>query len=368
MSLSRHRFRAPATATALCLSLGLSLAFAVPTLAGSPDSPGATDEQVACKVTKKLVPSCGAWFGVGPNPYNGESWDQALVNFEDTINRTVDIVHYYAKGQTEMFPSDVMLTRANEPGRERLLLINWKPTDMTWAEVADGDADEFLKDLAQHIKQVYPDPFFLSLDAEPEDKVIDTAGSGMTADDFHDFFRHTVKVLRANGAKSVVTVMNYMGAPHWPEKDWFEDLYPGNKYVDWLAEDQYAFGAEPGVWLSDFAGMVDRHYEGEEWPGFYTWAMENYPDKPIMLGEWGVEEKEEWPDYKPDFFDEMLGQLKADFPNIQALVYWDSDGDTMVGDTRPHSSPESLEAHNDMADSKWFVDPGEYYLGRDAVR
>lgn len=362
-------FRAPIAAA---VAIGLTVALAPAAASAHPDhTVAATETEAACKVTvsKKLVPTCGAWFGVGVNPYGSESWDQALVNYEATTKRTADIVHYYASGQSTMFPTQTMLDRANEPGRERLLLINWKPSGLTWRQVADGAADGYLTDLAKHIKTVYPDPFFLSLDAEPEDKVNAAAGSGMTANDFRDFFRHTVKKLRDKGAGNIVTVMNYMGAPHWPEKDWFEDLYPGGKYVDWLAQDPYAFGVAPGVWLTDFAGMVDRHYAGEEWPGFYTWAQENYPNKPIMLGEWGVDEKKEWPDYKPDFYDTMLGQLKDDFPKIQALVYWDSDGDNAtVGETRPQSTTASLNAFNDMADSAWFVDPGEYYLDREAER
>lgn len=365
-------FRAPIAAGA-ALSLVLTVApagvgAAADTLSAATTSDGGDRSRCQVTVSAKLVPSCGVWFGVGPNPYGDESYDQALVNFEARIGRTVDISHYYARGQSTLFPTSGMLMRANEPGRERLMLINWKPSGLTWRAVADGAADGYLRSLAQHMKAVYPDPFFLSVNAEPEDEVNPVPGSGMTALDFRAFFRHTVEVLRANGAGHAVTVMNYMGAPHWPLQPWFEDLYPGNDVVDWLAEDQYAFGDEPGVWLSDFAGMVDRHYDGADWPGFYTWAQRNYPSKPIMLGEWGVSEEPVYPQYKPDFFYETPLQRREDFPAIKALVYWDTHGDTMMGDTRPHSSQTSLAAYKYMVTRPGWIRPGEQYLDRPAMR
>ena len=359
-------FRAPIVA-----AIGLSIATALAAPAGAyPADHEPTGEKAACElsVSPKLVPSCGAWFGVGPNPFGGESFDQALVNFEATIGRTVDISHYYTRGQDTLFPTTGMLNRANEPGRERLLLVNWKPDGYTWRQVANGAADSYLRNLADHIERYYPDPFFLSLNAEPEDEVSPYGGSGMTATDFRDFFRHTVQVLRSNGADNIVTVMNYMGAPHWPDESWFEDLYPGNDVVDWLAEDQYAFGDELGVWLSDFGGMVDRHYDGAAWPGFYTWATTKYPSKPIMLGEWGVSEEPAFPWYKPDFFDNVAQQRREDYPAIKALVYWDTDGRTMMGDTRPQSTSASLRAYKEMAARRGFTRPGEVYLDRPALR
>ncbi|MDP9394467.1 MAG: hypothetical protein M3Q27_09570, partial [Actinomycetota bacterium] len=43
-----------------------------------------------------------------------------------------------------------------------------------------------------NIKATHPRPFFLSLNAEMEDEVDTTAGSGQTAADFRDFYRHVV--------------------------------------------------------------------------------------------------------------------------------------------------------------------------------
>lgn len=317
-----------------------------------------------CYVTAKLVPTCGAWFGVGPNPHGNESYDRALTDFETRIQRTVDIAHYFTRGQSTLFPTRVMLDRANQPGRERLLFINWRPT-LTWRAIANGAADGYLRNLADHIKAKYPDPFFLSLHAEMEAEVNPTPGSGMTAADFRDFFRHTVTTLRNNGATSIVTVVNYIGAPHWGLEPWFETLYPGDAYVDWIAEDPYAFG-EPPVWRSDFAGTVDRVQPGTNFPGFYTWATTEHAGKPIMLGEWGVDEDEDDPGYKPGYFDDTLAQLRS-FPALKALVYWDHPGAPTVGETRVNSSAASLEQFRQLVASRELTVPGERYLGRPSV-
>jgi len=353
----QHRFLRLRHAATVIGGLAVVLTLGQPASAG----PDPSDSAAECTVTAKLVPTCGRFLGVAAAPQAGESYDQAMINFENRIDRTVDIAHYYTTGQSRMFPSAEMVSRANEPGRERIIFVNWRPT-ITWRAVANGAADTYLRNVANHIRAVHPTAFFLSLHAEMEPQVNPDWSSGMTATDFRNFFRHTVQVLRANGAGSVVTVMNYMGAPHWPDRPWFESLYPGDDVVDWIAEDPYAFG-NPPIFLSDFAGLVNRHYPGGAWPGFYTWATANFPGKPIMLAEWGVDEKDGMPGYKPEFFNNTLRQLQQ-FPALKALVYWDHPGGIMVGETRVNSSPATLQAFTGLANSWMLTWPGEYYLGR----
>lgn len=368
----------PRTAASAALGLILSVPLVLASPAGAVPGPeGATAGASAatteaglparrCKVSANLEPNnCGAWLGVAPTPHKSGTYDAALGSFEKRIDRTVDIVHYYMSGRALKFPTTSMLERANEPGKERLLMINWKP-DLTWRAVADGEADDYLVELAQHIQTYYPHPFFLSLHAEPERVVDQTRGSGMTVRDYVAFYRHTVDVLRANGADDIVLMMNYVGIPKWGAMPWFEQLYPGDRYVDWIAEDPFAFGEEPGIWLSDFAGMVDRREPGNDWPGFYTWATTAHPGKPIMLAEWGVSEEPDYADYKPDFFDNTLDQLN-DFPEIKGLVYWDHPGGTLVGETRVNSSRASLREFSRLAASKTLTRPGEFYLDRPAL-
>jgi beta-mannanase len=324
-----------------------------------------TESKTTCKISKrKLVPRCGVYLGLGPNPRDGESYDQAAQDWENLIGRTVDIAHYYVRGEGSVFPTSLQIMRATEPGRERMLFINWRPT-RTWRAIADGASDDYLRAVAANVKQNFPDrPFFLSLHAEMEDEVVATDGSGMTALDFRDFFRHVVTVLRTEGVTNAKFVVDYIGAPHWGDVSWFEDLYPGRRYVDWIAQDPYSFG-KPPVWLSDFPTMVNRVQNPPEsqWRGFYNWATTSHPRKPVMLAEWGVEEADDDPQYKAEFFASILDKLD-EFPRLKALVYWDCPDAGMIGDTRVDSSPQALKAWIDLVHQPEFTLPGETLLGR----
>lgn len=334
-------------------------------LGSAPAAPTASVGAVArdCTIGAKLVPTCGAYLGVAANPLAGESYDQAMVNFENTIGRTVDIAHYYMRGESVLFPTASQIARAREPDHERLLLLNWRP-DRTWRDIANGAVDSYLVALAGHIKTTYDTPFMLTLHAEMEAEVNPTPGSGMTAIDFRDFFRHTVTVLKANGATNVVFVVDYIGSPNWGDVPWFNDLYPGDSYVDWIGEDPFAFG-KPPVWLSDFHGMVNRvqNPAGSTWHGFYKWLRVNHPDKPLMLAEWGVAEGAGYPQYKADFFNELVKQLRR-FPQLRALVYWNSNNAPQVGITQVDSTPQSLQAFTAMAHSYELTEPGRVLLQR----
>jgi hypothetical protein len=317
-----------------------------------------------CTVSRKLVPSCGVWFGAAAYPLAGESFDQAIVDFERAVRRPIDIAHYYHRGQSVLFPTSGEMSRANEPGRHRLLYLNWKPTGLTWRQIADGAADGFLSRLGAHIQATHREPFFLSLNAEMEDEVNATVGSGRTAADFRSFFRHTVQTLRAAGADNVVFVVNYTSTPHWADKPWFDTLYPGDDVVDWIAEDPYAVGrADDSVWRTDFPGLVNRRQNpaGSDYPGFYSWAQREHASKPIMLGEWGVDDPADDPTYKPRFF-AKAGEQLSQFPKLKALVYWNAADFPVVGDTRVDSSPQTLAAIRDFLSLPTLTRPGGYYL------
>jgi hypothetical protein len=312
-------------------------------------SPG----QPACSVSSILVPSCGTWWGVGAVPATGESWDQALVDFDTQQARSSDLLHYYHVGAVT-FPTQLEIARATADGQNRVLLENWKPElGRTWAQVAAGDpvVDSAIDREAAYLVSDYTAPFFLAIHHEPENEIIATPGSGYTATDYAAMYRHVVLRLRADGVTNAVYVMDYMGAPKWGEQAWFGDLYPGDDVVDWIAEDPYSIGSG-GVWRADFAGTVNRQ-DGSAWPGFYTWATATHPGKPIMLAEWGVTEDPLNPAAKATFFDTMLAQ-SALFPDIKALVYWNSPGSSPAGATSIDSDPAALAAFQRLAGSSEY--------------
>lgn len=291
------------------------------------------------------MPSCGVWWGVAANPLDGESWDEALPGYERLVDRTVDIAHYY-NASPELFPSADMIARAREPGAPRLLLLNWKPEmGRTWAEVAAGDpeVDAAIDAQAAYWKSTFPEKFFLVIHHEPEDEVIAEAGSGMTARDYRAMYRHVVQRLRAAGVRNAVLVMNYMGTAHWGGQPWFAHLYPGDDVVDWIAFDPYVQGEILSLATAIDQRNPERH---PDWPGFYTWVTRTYPEKPLMLAEWGVD-RELGNKKRAAVFASMPRQLHA-FPRIAGLVYWHGNTDM---DTYLREDEDALRAlRNALAD------------------
>lgn len=294
---------------------------------GLPGDPGTGRD---CPVSDRLVPSCGRWWGVAPGVFTSKSTEQALADFERATGRRVHLLHMYHR-DGEIFPTDRQLAMMRAGGGRRMLFLNWKPElGRTWAQVAAGDpeVDRHIDAVAQRIKTVHPGRFFLAVHHEPEDEVRPEAGSGFTAGDYRAMVRYVVKRLRAAGVSNAVTVMAYMGVPNWGSQPWFENLYPGDDVIDWVAADLYA-----DAWVPDFAGLVNKtRPDYPKWPGFYKWATVRFPGKPLMLAEWGTVNRRRDPGFSARFFASVPRQL-PDYPRIKGLLYFESP-DTPVGDTR----------------------------------
>lgn len=297
-----------------------------------------------CAATIKLIPSCGAWWGVAPDVFGGLPPGKALAATEERMGRKADIVHVYHRGG-DPFPTHAERRLA----RTRLLLVNWKPSVRhTWAEIADGAVDHRIDRLADSIKRHLPRRFFLTIHHEPENDVRPRPGSGMTADDYAAMYRHVVLRLRSQGVRNAVTVMTYMGAPNWAAKPWFERLYPGDDVVDWIGVDPYADRR-----ADDFAALIDKiRPDHAKWPGFYRWTQTRFPAKPIMIAEWGAFPRQEDPHFKTTFFNTVRRQIRG-YPQIKALVYFDSPR-APRGDTRFDTTPETARAFTELARAPYF--------------
>jgi beta-mannanase len=205
-----------------------------------------------------------------------------------------------------------------------MLLINWKPsTSLTWQQVADGKADGVIDQEANYLTHTvtFTDPFFLTIYHEPEDNVVATPGSGMTASDYAAMYRHVVLRLRADGVTNAVTVMDYMGWYKWEQYSWFNQLWPGDDVVDWIGLDPYGTGSASDHFTAHTLDtLINRTGTGV--PGYYDWATSTHPGKPIMLCEWGVSYDPASPTGQASFFDSMNAEID-NYPWLKALVYYD---------------------------------------------
>jgi len=311
--------------------------------------PPTAPSRPVCTLGEQLVPSCGVLLGVAPGAHTTLPRAEALAAFEADTGRRQDIYHAYHRGH-QLFPTAGEAAIAAEG---RLLFLNWKPLRWSWAGVAAGAADSYLDRLAEHINTTFPDPFFLTIHHEPENDVRPSPGSGFQAADYAAMYRHVVERLRANGVDNLVTVMAYMAYVPWNTRPWFPELYPGDDVVDWIAWDTYAY-SDPGYGHGDFAEMMNRRSgQYPEWPGFYTWATEQFPDKPFMLAEWGVWHSWRNPGHMATFYDSVARQTPL-FPRMKALVYFDTPGDQRARDSRPTTTPEGLAAFRHLGTYPYF--------------
>ncbi|HIW63199.1 MAG TPA: hypothetical protein H9881_12135 [Candidatus Stackebrandtia excrementipullorum] len=232
-----------------------------------------------CEVGELLVPTCGSLLGVAPGAHMPGSKTEALLRFEELTGKRQHVYHSYHRGVGKLFPTPDETDVASDPENGRILFINWKPSQASWADIAAGDpeTDDYLDELADHIGSTFGRPMFFTVHHEPENDVRPEDGSGYTADDYAAMYRYVVERLRSGGADNLVSVMVYMAYLKWTAMPWHEDLYPGDDVVDWVGWDAYGY-SDPGYGHGDFAELVNRVSGLDpDWPGFYNWAATSLP-------------------------------------------------------------------------------------------
>ncbi|MEU5947161.1 glycosyl hydrolase [Micromonospora sp. NPDC047465] len=274
------------------------------------------------EVSGKLVPSCGAWWGMYSPAGAADGWDHgaAVAEVEAQVGRKFDIVHRYhdfsGTGSNGAFPDAYQRQQMREG---RLMFFAWESrifssgTALTWRDVYSGRYDATIDAVAGRIRDTGV-PVFMGFDHEPEDE----PAKGSDAD-FVRAWRHVHDRFAAAGAHNAVWVWTMMGwSGHY---DRYAALYPGDRYVDWVGYDPYNFHVCNGstVWKSPATTIG----------GFYRWLDEHRlgVGKPRMLAEFGTNFNAADPDAKRRWFEEFPAALKA-HPKIKAAIYFNSAGMT----------------------------------------
>jgi beta-mannanase len=326
----------------------------------------------------KMIPSCGIMAGVVANahgtvetsPSEPLAGVDAFKLFESKISNNLGIYTYYYSAD-QAWPRQTEIDLSNEIGNERILYMPWRVaknsdgTKIKWSEVASGNntvAENRITNQITRLKTLqtnYPNKkVFMALHQEMEPEVIDTVGSGFEAKDYASMYRHVVDRFRAGGVTNVIYVMPYMGYQTWPNKAWFNDLYPGDGYVDWISWDPYA---TTGVNNLDF--LVNNTYT-PGYTGFYNKMTTQYPNKPLLVAEWGVvqDPANRNESRVTSFFNDTSLNLYK-YPAIKAMIYFDmtqaaSDvsGDALDG-TRFTDMPTALSAYKTFMSKPWVVKP-----------
>ncbi len=162
--------------------------------------------------------------------------------------------------------------------------------------IIDGDFDQFLTQIADIIRQ-FGKPVFITFAMEMNGNWFPWSGVFQGADSttgygdpdkpdgperYVDAFRHVVEIFRQTGATNAIWY--FQPNDHsYPETSWnsIENYYPGDDCVEWIGFSLYGAQTqdESWVWFDDIMTPI------------YQELTEDFPNKPLMLAEFGVMER-----------------------------------------------------------------------------
>jgi hypothetical protein len=283
------------------------------------------------------APANSAYFGAWTSGNTGLTVEER----EAQIGRRYNVVHRYHDWDS-VFPTSEEQAWARE-GRILFLAVEPRiygsPTIVPWADIAAGEQDAVIDAMAARVKALEL-PMLMDFTHEPEGQT--QLG---TPQQFAAAYRHLVQRFRAQGATNVSWVWTVIGYAGYYGQ-YTGGLYPGDDVVDWIGWDPYNWYVCNGSEWKSFARKVS---------GFYDWLLANgHGDKPFMLSEYGSAEHQTDTLAKGQWFRDALSSLKSGaFPNLKALVYFDSDK-TGQCDWRLDTSATSLDGFAQMGQDPYL--------------
>ena len=324
-------------------------------------------------------PTMGSCY-VGVFPGWGEFEDAvnagALREFEELSGKSVAISPF-SNFWGENYVSSRQLDEIEEYGAVPLLRMMpwgepyWKPgyqPDYALGRIIDGHFDGFLSAWADEIIR-FRKPVMVTFGCEMNGDWFPWSGvfqgKGAT-DEFGDpteadgperyiaAYRHIIELFRKRGVENVAWLFQPNSSSH-PEEDWnsISAYYPGDEYIDWIGVSLYGAQFIHESWNS-FEVLMDPVYEE---------LTSLFPNKPLMLAEWGVGEYPEKGD-KATWYREALSKLQNKYVRFEiAIVYherWQNHDGTW-SDLRVDSSIEALDAYKQGIGSSYFIGKSWYF-------
>ena len=236
----------------------------------------------------------GQW---GDAPWSSATWDR----FEADAGKRVSIVHYGQPPPWERgfdpIPGNLAYSRGALPA------FDFSTGTASLREIAAGKYDDAIARWAREARK-WGRPFFLIPDVEMNGpwEPYGPGVAGNTPADFIAAWRHMHQVVEAAGATNVTWVW----CPNIDTRHKFtpfEELYPGDAYVDWTGLDGYNQDGH-----SSFAWLFGDGYKR---------LLGLAPAKPIMISQTSSVEEG-----KAAWIADALTQLPRRFPRIKALVWF----------------------------------------------
>ncbi len=298
-----------------------------------------------------------------------------IERFDHLVGKQQAIVAFSSDWGNQSFPDRQLAIIAHYGA---MPLVYWSPWDRPVHEnvppgqrgrfdlraILAGQWDEYIDRWATRAKE-YGKPLFVSWGLEmngewfPWSGVFYGKGEPVEGcaqcfagpETFKKAYRYVVDRVRARGALNILWVWHPNNSSN-PDEPWnaMAPYYPGPDYADWLALSAYGSQYPTENWISMESAIT----------AYYKKIIQIDPNKPIMLGEWGVGEfpkagsKAQW---ITDFFQ----RAPKEFPRLRAAIFWHErwqNGDQSFSNLRVNSSAEALEAYRKgIADRFWLSRP-----------
>ncbi len=320
-----------------------------------------------------IIPFLGECY-VGVFPGWGELEDevsgQQLKDFEILSGKSVAISPF-SNFWGENYVSNRQLNEIASYGAVPLLRMMpwgepyWKPgyqPEYALQRILDGYFDVFLSSWADEIK-AFGKPVMVTFGCEMNGDWFPWSGifqGGNQTVGFGDperangperyvaAYRHIVELFREKRVENAAWLFQPNSSSH-PEEEWnsLSAYYPGDEYVDWVGVSVYGAQFVYESW-SSFQVLMDP---------VYRQLVSLFPNKSLMLAEWGVGE---WPDKgdKAAWYKEALDALRTKYTLIRiAIVYHERwpNSDGTWSDLRIDSSPRALDAYRSGIGSHYFI-------------
>jgi mannan endo-1,4-beta-mannosidase len=291
---------------------------------------------------------------------NGAPGKIAAINqFEADAGKKQSIVHW---GQAWQWNGAMQpfLTKDFEAIRLRgsIPMVNWDSWSLgdrdsdpnyTLARIYNGSYDAYITAWAQDAK-AWGHPFFVRFDHEMNGSWYPWSEqtNGNQPGDYVKAWRHVVDIFRSVGATNATWVwcVNIASDATTP----MADLYPGDSYVDWLGMDGYNKATDTASWLSS-----------NQIFGMHPWSKHNTyqelvnlaPSKPIMIAETSTTTSGgnagAW------ITDLLLTQLPKNFPQVKALVWFNSNDGISTFNYKIESTPAQQAAFRQGIGSSYYA-------------
>ncbi len=293
----------------------------------------------------------GCFLGVYSESY---STDMEMLNFLETkIGKKFAQLMWFLDWNSE-FPEEEC-ERVSQAGY--IPHLTWEPwisgetNSIKLSDVISGRWDDYIRKWAASAKE-YGKPFFLRWGHEFNGNWYPWSlpMNNMDLQKYNLAYRHVHDIVTASGCTNAIWIWcinNYSSPPYSNEN--LTHNYPGSNYVDWLAIDGYNFGLQPG---SDFGWFTFDELFSEP----YTILVQNFPNKPIMLGEFSSGNvggnKKEW------IYD-MANVLKEKYPAIKSIVWFNMNKEA---EWQIDLNPEISAAFYEAVSNDYFLTSGANLL------